>query len=139
MKTLAALASLACLCAVAQAETLRGTVVAKATHEPVSGVTVTVGNELAATGDDGRFEMTLARGRYTVVVTADWLEPAKLPVMLDRDREVTINEGEFLIVPHGVEHCPVAEAEVELILLEPKTTVNTGSAGGERTAAAEWI
>jgi hypothetical protein len=94
VKTLAALASLACLCAVAQAETLRGTVVAKATHEPVSGVTVTVGNELAATGDDGRFEMTLARGRYTVVVTADWLEPAKLPVMLDRDREVTIEVTE---------------------------------------------
>ena len=60
-------------------------------------------------------------------------------LMRFRDREVTINEGEFLIVPHGVEHCPVAEAEVELILLEPKTTVNTGSAGGERTAAAEWI
>ena len=60
-------------------------------------------------------------------------------LMRFRDRDVTINEGEFLIVPHGVEHCPVAEAEVELILLEPKTTVNTGSAGGERTAAAEWI
>ena len=60
-------------------------------------------------------------------------------VMRFRDRDVTINEGEFLIVPHGVEHCPVAEEEVELILLEPKTTVNTGSAGGERTAAAEWI
>ena len=60
-------------------------------------------------------------------------------LMRFRDREVTINEGEFLIVPHGVEHCPVAEAEVELILLEPKTTVNTGGAGGERTAAAEWI
>ena len=40
---------------------------------------------------------------------------------------------------HKAEHCPVAEAEVELILLEPKTTVNTGGAGGERTAAAEWI
>jgi mannose-6-phosphate isomerase-like protein (cupin superfamily) len=60
-------------------------------------------------------------------------------VMRFRDRDVTINEGEFLIVPHGVEHCPVAEEEVELLLLEPKTTVNTGSAGGERTAAADWI
>jgi mannose-6-phosphate isomerase-like protein (cupin superfamily) len=60
-------------------------------------------------------------------------------VMRFRDRDVTVNEGEFLIVPHGVEHCPVAEYEVELILLEPKTTVNTGNAGGERTAAAEWI
>jgi mannose-6-phosphate isomerase-like protein (cupin superfamily) len=60
-------------------------------------------------------------------------------LMRFRDRDVTLNEGEFLIVPHGVEHCPVAEEEVELILLEPKTTVNTGSAEGERTAAAEWI
>jgi mannose-6-phosphate isomerase-like protein (cupin superfamily) len=60
-------------------------------------------------------------------------------VMRLRDGDVTVNEGEFIIVPHGVEHCPVAEEEVELLLLEPKTTVNTGSAGGERTAAAEWI
>jgi mannose-6-phosphate isomerase-like protein (cupin superfamily) len=60
-------------------------------------------------------------------------------VMRFRDRDVTVNEGEFLIVPHGVEHCPVAEEEVELLLLEPKTTVNTGSAGGERTAADQWI
>jgi mannose-6-phosphate isomerase-like protein (cupin superfamily) len=60
-------------------------------------------------------------------------------LMRFRDRDVTVNEGEFLIVPHGVEHCPVAEDEVELILLEPKTTVNTGSAGGERTAPDQWI
>ena len=60
-------------------------------------------------------------------------------VMRFRDGDVTINEGEFLVVPHGVEHCPVAEKEVELILLEPKTTVNTGSAGGERTAPDQWI
>ena len=60
-------------------------------------------------------------------------------LMRFRDGDVTINEGEFLIVPHGVEHCPFAEEEVELILLEPKTTVNTGSAGGERTAPDQWI
>jgi mannose-6-phosphate isomerase-like protein (cupin superfamily) len=60
-------------------------------------------------------------------------------VMRFRDRDVMVNEGEFLIVPHGVEHCPVAEEEVELLLLEPKTTVNTGSAGGERTAPDQWI
>jgi mannose-6-phosphate isomerase-like protein (cupin superfamily) len=60
-------------------------------------------------------------------------------LMRFRNGDVTVNEGEFVIVPHGVEHCPVAAEEVELLLLEPKTTVNTGSAGGERTAAAEWI
>lgn len=50
-----------------------------------------------------------------------------------RDRVVELGEGEFLIVPRGVEHRPVAEREVEVLLFEPATTVNTGSAGGERT------
>lgn len=54
--------------------------------------------------------------------------------------EHTIRPGEFLIVPRGVEHQPVAMEEVELVLLEPAGTVNTGSAGGERTVAElEWI
>ena len=50
-----------------------------------------------------------------------------------RDREAVVHEGEFLIVPHGVEHQPVAEEEVHLILLEPKTTLNTGNISNERT------
>jgi len=50
-----------------------------------------------------------------------------------RDREVRINPGEFLIVPRGVEHMPVAEEEVHLVLLEPKTTLNTGNVRNERT------
>ncbi len=50
-----------------------------------------------------------------------------------RDREVRIGEGEFLIVPHGVEHKPIADEEVHLILLEPKTTLNTGNVRNERT------
>ena len=52
-----------------------------------------------------------------------------------RDSDVLLEEGEFVIIPRGVEHCPVAEEEVHVLLLEPKTTVNTGSAGGERTVA----
>jgi mannose-6-phosphate isomerase-like protein (cupin superfamily) len=52
-----------------------------------------------------------------------------------RDRTVELNAGEFLIVPHGVEHRPVAEKEVEVLLFEPAGTVNTGNAGGERTVA----
>ena len=47
--------------------------------------------------------------------------------------------NEFLIVPHGVEHKPVAAPGTKLLLLEPKTTVNTGDVGGERTAEAVWI
>jgi mannose-6-phosphate isomerase-like protein (cupin superfamily) len=56
-----------------------------------------------------------------------------------RDRELVASAGEFLIVPRGVEHCPVAEEEVHVLLVEPATTVNTGIAGGERTREAEWI
>lgn len=50
-----------------------------------------------------------------------------------RDREVAIREGEFLIVPRGVEHLPVAEGEVHVVLLEPKSTLNTGNVKNERT------
>ena len=52
-----------------------------------------------------------------------------------RDRDVWLDEGEFLIVPHGVEHRPVAEEEVHLMLLEPKGTLNTGNVANERTVA----
>ena len=50
-----------------------------------------------------------------------------------RDREVWVHEGEFIIVPHGVEHLPEAEEEVHVMLLEPKTTLNTGNVENERT------
>jgi mannose-6-phosphate isomerase-like protein (cupin superfamily) len=50
-----------------------------------------------------------------------------------RDHDEIIKEGEFIIVPHGVEHLPVAEEEVHIILLEPKTTLNTGNVTNERT------
>lgn len=49
------------------------------------------------------------------------------------EREIQINEGEFLIMPRGVEHKPVAEEEVHVMLLEPKTTLNTGNLRNERT------
>jgi mannose-6-phosphate isomerase-like protein (cupin superfamily) len=50
-----------------------------------------------------------------------------------RDREVWIEEGEFFIVPRGVEHQPVAEGEVHVVLIEPKSTLNTGDVVNERT------
>jgi mannose-6-phosphate isomerase-like protein (cupin superfamily) len=50
-----------------------------------------------------------------------------------RDRQVRLEEGEFLIVPWGVEHRPVAEEEVHVLLFEPVTTVNTGDVRDERT------
>ena len=57
-----------------------------------------------------------------------------------RDRQVSLEEGEFLIVPHGVEHRPVAEDEVHVLLFEPAATLNTGDAHDERTVPEpEWI
>jgi len=56
-----------------------------------------------------------------------------------RDREVAVGPGEFIIVPHQTEHRPVADDEVHVLLLEPGSTVNTGTAGGERTRQVEWI
>jgi len=50
-----------------------------------------------------------------------------------RDKTVTINEGEFIIVPKGVEHRPNAKEEVQVMLFEPATTVNTGNVQNERT------
>lgn len=54
-------------------------------------------------------------------------------LMKFRDRDVWINEGEFIIVPRGVEHMPVAAEEVHVMLLEPKTTLNTGNVENQRT------
>jgi mannose-6-phosphate isomerase-like protein (cupin superfamily) len=52
-----------------------------------------------------------------------------------RDREEIIRPGEFIIVPKGVEHLPVADEEVHIVLFEPKTTLNTGNIRSERTHA----
>lgn len=56
-----------------------------------------------------------------------------------RDGDVWLEEGEFVIIPRGVEHCPVAEEEVHVLLLEPKSTLNTGNVQNERTVDADWI
>ncbi|MEO7307340.1 MAG: cupin domain-containing protein [Ferruginibacter sp.] len=50
-----------------------------------------------------------------------------------RDHTVEINEGEFIIVPHGVEHKPASDEEVHLLLFEPATTLNTGDVQNELT------
>jgi mannose-6-phosphate isomerase-like protein (cupin superfamily) len=50
-----------------------------------------------------------------------------------RDRQVWLEEGEFLVVPCGVEHRPVAEGEAHVLLFEPASTLNTGNVRNERT------
>jgi mannose-6-phosphate isomerase-like protein (cupin superfamily) len=52
----------------------------------------------------------------------------------DRD-DVVLGPGELFVVPRGVEHCPKADEETHVLLIEPRDTVNTGDAGGELTAA----
>jgi len=59
-----------------------------------------------------------------------------------RDRDIQLKEGEFFIVPKGVEHKPVAEQECRVMLFEPKQTGHTGNVKTERTVAVEdqeWI
>ena len=57
-----------------------------------------------------------------------------------RDGKVDVRAGELFVVPKGVDHKPFAEKECHVLLVEPAGTINTGSAGGERTAADNvWI
>ena len=50
-----------------------------------------------------------------------------------RDGDIELNDGEFYIIPKGVEHMPVAENEVHVLMFEPKSTVNTGSTNSDKT------
>jgi mannose-6-phosphate isomerase-like protein (cupin superfamily) len=49
------------------------------------------------------------------------------------ERELIIRPGEYVIIPRGVEHLPIADEEVHLVMVEPKTTLNTGNVRNERT------
>lgn len=50
-----------------------------------------------------------------------------------RDQDINLKEGEFVIIPKGVEHLPIAKEEVHVILIEPKSTLNTGDTKGDLT------
>jgi len=54
-----------------------------------------------------------------------------------RDRDLSLSEGEFVIIPRGVEHCPVAADEAQIILLEPKSTLQTGNVVSERAVTEQ--
>ncbi|MDV8014116.1 cupin domain-containing protein [Rhodococcus sp. IEGM 1241] len=54
-----------------------------------------------------------------------------------RNGDVPLGPGELFVVPRGVEHCPIAEEEAEVMLIEPVGVVNTGNVGGPRTAVLE--
>jgi mannose-6-phosphate isomerase-like protein (cupin superfamily) len=61
-----------------------------------------------------------------------WVVSGRLRMEL-RDGDVILEPGELLVVPKGVEHRPVAEGETQVVLIEPKTTLNTGNVRNERT------
>jgi len=56
-----------------------------------------------------------------------------------RDRDLWLGEGEFVVIPKGVEHLPVATDEAHIVLVEPKTILNTGTQRTERTAGDQWL
>jgi len=56
-----------------------------------------------------------------------------------RDRNIELDKGELFVVPRGIEHCPRADDEAHILLIEPMGTPNTGDAGGPRTAETCWI
>jgi len=62
----------------------------------------------------------------------------RLTVQL-RDRDVVLGPGELFVVPAGVEHCPRADEETHVLLIEPIGTLNTGDAGGDLTAPERMI
>ena len=53
-----------------------------------------------------------------------------------RDQDIWLEEGEFVIIPKGIDHLPIAEEEAHVLLLEPKSTLNTGDVQNERTVAS---
>jgi len=55
------------------------------------------------------------------------------------DRVIELNEGDLYVVPRGVRHCPMADEEAHVLLIEPLGTPNTGDAGGRLTAVEERI
>lgn len=55
------------------------------------------------------------------------------------DQELTLREGDFAIIPKGVQHLPIAEEELQVLMFEPKSTINTGEVTNELTTDCEWI
>jgi mannose-6-phosphate isomerase-like protein (cupin superfamily) len=63
-----------------------------------------------------------------------WVVSGLLRMQL-RDGDVLVGPGELIVVPRGVEHCPLAEEETHVVLIEPRSTLNTGNVTNERTVA----
>lgn len=99
--------------------------------------------KIIAQMNDYHFKLAKIKGEFVWHSHADTDEvfivlEGSLDIEL-RDGIVTLNKGEMFVVPKGIEHKPAAKEECHIMLVEPAGTVNTGGAGGELTAAEEWI
>jgi mannose-6-phosphate isomerase-like protein (cupin superfamily) len=84
--------------------------------------------------EDEMFLVT--KGRFRM----EFLEPGGSPGDPAVQRDVWLEQGEMIVVPHGVEHRPVADEEVEVMLFEPASTLNTGNVRNEFTVPKlEWL
>ncbi len=94
--------------------------------------------------NDYQFKLVKIEGEF---VWHDHPDTDEVFVVLDgemaiefRDGTVELSEGEMFVVPKGVEHKPVAANECQVLLIEPRGVVNTGNAGGDKTAVNDvWI
>jgi mannose-6-phosphate isomerase-like protein (cupin superfamily) len=100
--------------------------------------------KVVAEMNDYQFKIVKLRGDF---VWHDHPETDETFIVLEgrlridfRDGAVNISAGEMFVVPKGLEHKPCAEAEVKLMLIEPRGVLNTGHQGGERTATNDvWV
>ncbi|HEV2829520.1 MAG TPA: cupin domain-containing protein [Pyrinomonadaceae bacterium] len=78
----------------------------------------------------------VVKGRFRM----EFREPGEDSSQADQQREVWLEEGEFIVVPRGVEHRPVADEEAEVLLFEPASTLNTGNVRDDFTVSKlDWL
>lgn len=100
--------------------------------------------KLVAEYNDNKLLLTRARGEFVWHKHDDtddlfYVFKGRLMIQL-RDRNIELNEGELFVVPRGVEHCPRADEEAEILVIEPVGTTNTGDADASSfTAEPERI
>ena len=93
--------------------------------------------------NDYKLMVVKARGEFVWHSHADTddfflVVDGRLTIQL-RDRDVELGPGELFVVPRGVEHCPRADEEAHVLLIEPRGTLNTGDAGGPLTAPEQEL
>lgn len=115
---------------VASADTLQGKVVDKATQEPVAGAIVTIGDQLLATDDAGAFTVELPAGKYTLDVSAEWLEPAKQTFVLRGELTITIEvEAAERVGGETIEVVDIAPTQIGETRIDAKLARNVPGGG----------